>query len=210
MNNKKIIYTLIFAVSIMAAFFIGTNFGQHKANQKNSAQIEQLKSELATKNQVDRDVKTETISHLYPLSTIVTKLDKENDLVIVTDANGNEWSFNGIEDTLLNDICSLIMYDNNTPEIYDDEIVDVRCAWFSEMETKVDYHLYPLAGIITDVDEESNTFTITDGNDMNWELKGIADNEVGDVCTMIMSDNNTFWLDDDEIIDIRIDCLDLE
>lgn len=63
----------------------------------------------------------------YPKATIVTELDYENDLVIIEDFNGFLWSFEGIEDWIVNDICSLLMYDNGTSEtIFDDIIVDVH------------------------------------------------------------------------------------
>lgn len=64
---------------------------------------------------------------LYARSTVVVKLDYENDVVVVEDFNGNLWEFTGCEDWIVGDICSMVMYDNDTPQtIYDDEIVDVR------------------------------------------------------------------------------------
>lgn len=66
------------------------------------------------------------LSHVYPLSGIVTKVDQQKDRVIVTDAIGNKWEFNGIEDWQEGDITAMIMYDNRTEEIYDDKIIDIH------------------------------------------------------------------------------------
>lgn len=65
-------------------------------------------------------------TELYPITTIVYELDRENDLVTVKDANGNLWQFEGCEDWEINDICSMLMNDCGTASIYDDEIVMVR------------------------------------------------------------------------------------
>ena len=65
-------------------------------------------------------------TELYPITTVVYNLDRENDLVTVKDANGNLWQFEGCEDWEINDICSMLMDDCGTTTIYDDEIVMVR------------------------------------------------------------------------------------
>lgn len=62
----------------------------------------------------------------YSLSTIVTEVDKANDIVVCQDFNGNLWEFEGTEDWLVGDICSMMMSDNGTETIYDDIIIDVR------------------------------------------------------------------------------------
>lgn len=67
--------------------------------------------------------RTNRIEGYYPLTTIVYDMDRENDVVTVEDANGNLWAFEGCEDWEINDICSLLMYDNGTESIYDDEII---------------------------------------------------------------------------------------
>lgn len=64
---------------------------------------------------------------LYPTTAIVRKLIPETDEVITEDCNGNIWVFKGVEDWDIDDICSFIMYDNDTPEtIYDDVIVSIK------------------------------------------------------------------------------------
>ena len=62
----------------------------------------------------------------YALTTVVSKLDTENDAVVCYDSTGNSWVFHGIEDWEIGDICSMLMNDKGTPEIYDDEIVATR------------------------------------------------------------------------------------
>ena len=64
---------------------------------------------------------------LYPKFSVVVNVDYNNDIVTVKDFNGFLWEFFGCEDWIENDICSLLMFDNNTSDtIFDDIIVDVR------------------------------------------------------------------------------------
>lgn len=71
----------------------------------------------------------EDISHLYPLTGIVTHIEyeaiPEQDLVIITCANGNEFSFYApITDCWeTEDLASCIMDSKGTPLVYDDEVV---------------------------------------------------------------------------------------
>lgn len=68
----------------------------------------------------------EMMSHIYPMSGIVTEINRQEDRVIVTDNIGNEWEFDGAEDWHTGDIAAMIMEDNGTEEIYDDEIIDIQ------------------------------------------------------------------------------------
>ena len=68
----------------------------------------------------------EIMSHVYPISGIVTEVSRQEDRVVVTDNNGNEWEFDGVEDWQEGDIAAMIMEDNGTEKIYDDEIIDIR------------------------------------------------------------------------------------
>ena len=63
---------------------------------------------------------------LYPTCGIVTETDETTDTVTFTEPNGNRWSFEGIEDWCEGDRIAVIMDDNGTSEIIDDEIVSVR------------------------------------------------------------------------------------
>lgn len=69
---------------------------------------------------------------LYPMVTKVVKLDRENDVVTCEDFNGYLWQFDGCEDWQEGDICSMIMNDNGTPKIFDDEIVSVKYDGYFE------------------------------------------------------------------------------
>ena len=62
----------------------------------------------------------------YAMTTKVVELDRENDVVVCEDFNGNLWEFYGCEDWQIDDIASLRMDNNGTPTIYDDEIVSAR------------------------------------------------------------------------------------
>ena len=69
---------------------------------------------------------TFTTDHIYPLTTIVTEINPEIDVVSITDNNGFVWQFYGVEDWEEGDICSVIMNDNGTENIFDDIIVTTR------------------------------------------------------------------------------------
>lgn len=64
-----------------------------------------------------------TRNTLYPLTTVVTEVNRGADVVTCADSNGNEWQFSGCEDWAENDICSLLMATNGTTGIYDDSII---------------------------------------------------------------------------------------
>lgn len=68
----------------------------------------------------------EMMSHVYPMSGIVTEVNRQENRVVVTDSAGNEWEFNGADDWHTGDIAAMIMEDNGTEEIYDDEIIDIQ------------------------------------------------------------------------------------
>ena len=71
---------------------------------------------------------------VYSLSTVVTGLDRERDIVTVEELDGsNVWTFYGVEDWEINDICSLTMFNNNTPKIYDDIIIGTTYGGNLEM-----------------------------------------------------------------------------
>lgn len=73
------------------------------------------------------------IDRVYSLSTVVTAIDKANDTVTVTDFNGNDWQFTGVEDWFVGDICALTMDNMATDEIFDDEIINCKyCGWIED------------------------------------------------------------------------------
>lgn len=101
--KKKIALLLTLAVASVMAYFIGYNYGSHVGS-------------------------TIPVSeNYYALATIVSYVDEYADEVVCMDSNGNEWVFQGVSDWYSGDICSMMMYNNGTPNnIYDDEIVSCR------------------------------------------------------------------------------------
>ena len=67
-------------------------------------------------------------SHLYPMSGIVTEVNREADTVAITTNDGNIWEFYGAEDWMIGDLCAMLMNDMGTAEITDDEIVSVQAG----------------------------------------------------------------------------------
>jgi len=66
----------------------------------------------------------------YPAALMVVDLDEHEDMVIAVDFNGNEWTWTGIEDIFPGDMIAVVMDDQDTEAIYDDEIIDLRyCGW---------------------------------------------------------------------------------
>lgn len=68
----------------------------------------------------------------YPLSTVVTDVNMEQNIVVVEDFNGNLWEFCGCEDWFEGDICALIMDNMGTEFVEDDEIVSIKYCGFIE------------------------------------------------------------------------------
>lgn len=62
----------------------------------------------------------------YAKLAAVTATDPAADLVTVTDCNGFVWTFYGVEDWQPGDCAALLMYDNGTETIYDDEVISAR------------------------------------------------------------------------------------
>ena len=63
------------------------------------------------------------INDYYPMTTIVREIDNKNDIVTVENNDGELFQFIGIEDWQINDICSLMLDNNGTENIYDDIII---------------------------------------------------------------------------------------
>lgn len=67
----------------------------------------------------------ESISnHTYGMLAVVTDLDLIEDLVSVSNWNGDVWQFYGVDDWCVGDLVVLVMHDNSTKDsIYDDIIL---------------------------------------------------------------------------------------
>lgn len=61
----------------------------------------------------------------YPEVGKIVKVDEKNDIVYVQTALGHVFSFYGIEDLYVGDLLGMLMKDNGTEIVYDDEIVDI-------------------------------------------------------------------------------------
>lgn len=63
---------------------------------------------------------------LYPKTTQVISVNEDTDTVVLEDYVGHIWSFTGVEDWEEGDVCSLLMFNMGTSEIYDDVILASR------------------------------------------------------------------------------------
>lgn len=64
----------------------------------------------------------------YPDTYIITQINRSDDIVTMSDAEGNLFEFEGCEDWSKGDVVSAIMYNSQTEEIYDDVVIKVRYA----------------------------------------------------------------------------------
>jgi hypothetical protein len=74
---------------------------------------------------------TMNINVSYSKVMRIVEVNYEENLVLCVDMNGEEWAFEGTEDYFINDAVVCEMYDNNTINIYDDEIINVYYAGFT-------------------------------------------------------------------------------
>lgn len=69
-------------------------------------------------------------AEIYPATAKVITLDYDSDIVVVETFTGFQFAFEGCEDWMIGDCVSLIMEDNDTASIYDDEIIMAQySAW---------------------------------------------------------------------------------
>lgn len=74
---------------------------------------------------------TYNLDNLYPLYTEIREVTDSH--IVAEDFNGNLWEFynDGSEDWYPDDICVMIMHNNNTPDtIYDDIIIKTRYSGY--------------------------------------------------------------------------------
>ena len=72
-------------------------------------------------------------AEIYPMAFSVVDVNYAEDVVILLDGNGNEWTWEGIEDWMIGDVAAAIVEDNNTGCIHDDELVSLRyCGYIRE------------------------------------------------------------------------------
>ena len=63
--------------------------------------------------------------------------------------------------------------------------------------------IYPLCGIVKELNFEKDTVIVEDFGGRLWEFPGIEDWMENDICAMIMYRNGTFDIFDDIVIDTR-------
>lgn len=76
-------------------------------------------------------VSAETIPSEYVLRAEVVEVDPFKDCAVCEDINGEAWEFYGADDFQQGEFVLLLMNDNATETIYDDEILDVRLDPFA-------------------------------------------------------------------------------
>lgn len=90
------------------------------------------------------NVKADNISmeNLYPLCGVVIELDYQEDIFVVIDGAGMIWLFTECEDWQIGDLIAMIVFDNFTPYIQDDIVLNYRyCGYCANC-----YQLAPWAG----------------------------------------------------------------
>lgn len=77
-----------------------------------------------------------TLANTYPRAMEIVEIDRKADIAVCVDATGMEWEFTEPEDLFVGDIVICTMYDNNTTQIFDDEIVDVVWSGYTSDNCK--------------------------------------------------------------------------
>ena len=68
---------------------------------------------------------------------IAIEINEKTDILVIEDACGLTWEYEGVEDIVEGDVVVMMMYDNNTPEtIFDDVILTVEYSGFVAAEFK--------------------------------------------------------------------------
>lgn len=64
-----------------------------------------------------------TYAEVYPQYSVVVDTDTQADIVTVECKNGQQYQFDGVEDWMEGDICSLMINTNGTEMVADDKII---------------------------------------------------------------------------------------
>ena len=78
---------------------------------------------LCACNSAEVQAKTVKVDNLYVMETVVYELNHKTDEVVCKTETGNLYAFYGIENWEINDRCVLVMDNNGTKNIEDDEII---------------------------------------------------------------------------------------
>ena len=63
--------------------------------------------------------------------------------------------------------------------------------------------IYPRTAVVTEINRDTNTITVTDNVGYMWQFTETDDWENGDIVSMIMHDNGTDVITDDSIVSVR-------
>ena len=89
--------------------------------------------------QNEHDSQMVITDNLHSRVAMVTEIDEKTNLVTVTCANGNVFSFYDTEeDWFYGDLCGLIMHDSGTDIVYDDVVVSARYGGFVELFEEIE------------------------------------------------------------------------
>lgn len=66
------------------------------------------------------------LADVYPVSTVVTEVDEELNLVTVETFTGIKYQFYGTDDWIPGDVAALLMDTNGTDTVIDDSIIAAR------------------------------------------------------------------------------------
>lgn len=77
------------------------------------------------------------------------------------------------------------------------------CVLFFVFSATAFADLYALVGVVVNVDIDNDVVTFADFNGNLWELDGVEDWEIDDICGAVMFDNDTGVITDDIILSVR-------
>ena len=123
--------------------------------------------------------------HIYGMLGVVVDLNSNEDLVSVSNWNGDIWQFHGVEDWNAGDFVDLVMWDNNTEAtIYDDVILS---ATYERVDLVVSQSTEDfrsnLISVCVSIEFDGNDVIIVcmDESGKTWELMCDDEWHVGDI-----------------------------
>ena len=71
-------------------------------------------------------------SNIYSTVFEVVEINESEDIIYLVDVNGNEWIWEGAKDWEVGDFAAATMSTNETDNIYDDTIIDLKYTRIAE------------------------------------------------------------------------------
>lgn len=79
---------------------------------------------LMTALSITSSANTQVLSErYYTVAATVTECNTEDNIICLSDSTGENWLVEDVTGYSLNDTCTMVLYDNNTTSIYDDEVI---------------------------------------------------------------------------------------